>query len=335
MKKRIKGMALLFLAAALLFGQSYPTSADDDTAAEGQKEAGTAEFTQPDWYVGEEPAQPVITSGTNGTGDVDYYYKKRDEGDAAYTETIPTEAGDYTAEAVFPATDKYSEVVKRCDFSISYLPSEGLYTIHGEKGANGWYTGEVTVSAAEGYAVRKSTDEPDHWMGSISFDQSQDNAVIYLRSTHTGALSDAVSLGNFQIDTKEPAIQGVLDGETYYEDRITVEIADENLSEVTVNGQQMEFSDGKAAFTLPASAEKYHITAKDSAGNTTEAVVAVFGNRLGDRINFTGVRLLSKGKAYELGHGNWQVAGDSTVYAGETSFYVEEDGEFYFSQLWY
>lgn len=202
MKKRVRGLVLLLLAAALLFGQSYPAAADDTGAQESSAEYsimvctsegniirtinisaanydttmeklpadinswklvykpgddpeayltftdittveeiwtkgisqiegslnegkfvlyavedGIASFTQPGWYVGETPAVPVVSSATNGEGEVTYYYKKAGEEDTAYTKVVPSEAGDYTAKAVFPAKRGYNEVVKTCAFS--------------------------------------------------------------------------------------------------------------------------------------------------------------------------------------------------------------------------
>ncbi len=40
---------------------------------------------------------------------------------------------------------------------------------------------------------------------------------------------------------------------------------------------------------------------------------------------------IKSGVAYSLGSGNWKVLGDDTVYSGNITFYVSEDGEYEFT----
>ncbi len=79
---------------------------------------GTAEFTQPGWYEGDEMPAPLVSSETNGVDHITYYYKKAGADDSTYTTTVPDKAGKYTAKAVFAATQLYQEVIKVSDFEI-------------------------------------------------------------------------------------------------------------------------------------------------------------------------------------------------------------------------
>lgn len=88
---------------------------------QAQKQDGTAEFTQPGWRVGEEKPAPVVSSITNGVENITYYYKEQGAEDSAYTTIAPSEAGKYTAKAVFAETELFNEVSVTSDFEI--LPS--------------------------------------------------------------------------------------------------------------------------------------------------------------------------------------------------------------------
>ena len=166
---------------------------------------GTATFTQPGWYVGETQPAPTVKSDTNGTENITYSYKVKGADDSTYTTTVPTNAGSYTAKAVFPANVRYNEVSVTSDFSISYLPvpADG-YTISGNKGTDGWYHGAVTITPKSGFKIRKAADSS--WADKISITDSQ--AVNICLMSDSGALTREISLGEFRIDTTAPTFDG-------------------------------------------------------------------------------------------------------------------------------
>ena len=82
------------------------------------KADGKASVSLSDWTYGEMANNPVPTSDTNGTDKVTYQYKVKDD-DATYSDTLPTNAGDYIVKATFAATDNYNEVTATDDFTIA------------------------------------------------------------------------------------------------------------------------------------------------------------------------------------------------------------------------
>ena len=82
------------------------------------KAPGTGKVSIQNWVYGEEPSAPAAESETNGTENVIYLYKVKDAEDSTYTETVPSEIGDYTVKAVFPETEFYKETSATADFSI-------------------------------------------------------------------------------------------------------------------------------------------------------------------------------------------------------------------------
>ena len=69
-----------------------------------------------DWTYGEEPELPVV-SGNKGYP-VSFRYRKQLEDDAAYTETVPTDAGAYVVEASVSSGDYWGTVTATASFSI-------------------------------------------------------------------------------------------------------------------------------------------------------------------------------------------------------------------------
>ncbi len=80
------------------------------------KASGSGSVTMDDWTYGEAANTPKVSSTTNGTKNVTYRYKVKDA--TEYLAGIPTDAGEYTVEATFAATDIYDEYTATADFVI-------------------------------------------------------------------------------------------------------------------------------------------------------------------------------------------------------------------------
>ena len=85
------------------------------------KAEGNASVSVADWTYGDAPNAPVVSS-TNGTDNVTYQYKVKGADDSTYTDTVPTQAGDYTVKASFAATQNYTVATATDDFTISRRP---------------------------------------------------------------------------------------------------------------------------------------------------------------------------------------------------------------------
>ena len=83
------------------------------------KAEGTASVSLPGWIYGETASKPVPTSKTNDINNVTYQYKVKGAADTTYSDTLPTNAGNYTVKATFAATDNYNEVTATADFTIA------------------------------------------------------------------------------------------------------------------------------------------------------------------------------------------------------------------------
>ena len=83
------------------------------------KADGTASVSLSDWTYGGTASEPVPTSDTNGINNVTYQYKVKGAADTTYSDTLPTNAGNYTVKAIFAATDNYNEVTAEADFTIA------------------------------------------------------------------------------------------------------------------------------------------------------------------------------------------------------------------------
>lgn len=70
------------------------------------------------WTFGMTANTPVV-SGNSGAGSVSYVYKAAGAGDAAYTETVPADAGAYTVKAVIAQTENFMSGEATADFTIA------------------------------------------------------------------------------------------------------------------------------------------------------------------------------------------------------------------------
>ena len=87
------------------------------------------------WQFGKTPNNPSVT-GNTGYGDVTYAYKVKDADDSTYSETVPTDAGEYTVRATIAETANYAESYAFKNFTIT----QG--TINPTISIKGWTYGE-------------------------------------------------------------------------------------------------------------------------------------------------------------------------------------------------
>lgn len=301
-----------------------PPSKETLTGAVIQKIAGSASVTMADYHVGEKASSPVAVSDTNGTGAVTYYYKQKSDADTSYSTAVPTAEGTYTVKAVFAETTNYSETEAVADFNITYIDTpQNPYVLSGTEGSNGWYTSSVVITPAQGYLI--STSEAGTFSSSYTVSASS-SPVIYLQDQN-GAVTKPVQVEAIRIDTVAPVISGVTDGGNYTDGSRTVQISDDGLKKVTLNGTEISFTGTTASLSVKSSAKDYVLAAEDQAGNTVSYTFHIEKSILAG-----GVSSLVSGEQYKLGSGSWKVKGDNTVYSGDMSFYVASDGDYEFEQ---
>lgn len=294
------------------------------TGAVIQKINGSASVTMADYHVGEQASSPVVVSDTNGTDAVTYYYKRKSDADTSYSTAVPSAEGTYTVKAVFAETTNYLEAEAVADFNVTYIDTpQNPYSLSGTEGSNGWYTSSVVISPAQGYLI--STSEAGTFSSSYTVSTSS-SPVIYLQDQN-GAVTKPILVEAIRIDTTAPVISGVTDGGTYTDGSRTVQISDDGLKKVTLNGTEISFTGTTAELSVKSSAKDYVLAAEDQAGNTVSCTFHIEKSILAG-----GVSSLVSGEQYKFGSGSWKVKGDNTVYSGDMSFYVASDGDYEFEQ---
>lgn len=118
-------------------------------------------------------------------------------------------------------------------------------------------------------------------------------------------------------------------------------VEDDNLAAVSVN-EQNAVPDGEGMYQVAANGNSCVIKAVDKAGNQTTRSITINGEGGkpgGDDpkddttvINKGGTYSLKAGAAYRLGSGSWTLEGDSSVYSGGITFYVNKDGDYSFKR---
>lgn len=136
------------------------------------------------------------------TGEAVIEYKEKDADDSTYTTTAPNTVGEYTVRVTVAADADYEEASATRDFSITYLPApQEAYSLNGTEGTNGWYTGDVTLTPAEGYTVATSLNGT--YEARLIYNDYTDGVVIYLKNAD-GQMTDAITVGAVNIDKTAP-----------------------------------------------------------------------------------------------------------------------------------
>ena len=163
----------------------------------------------------------------NSTGIAKVEYKAQAAEDSAYTANKPSAVGDYTVRVTVAADDNYTEASATKDFTIRYLEApENPYTLSGEKGDNGWYTSDVTITPPEGYTV--SSTLAGEYAGSLTISESPTgNVTIYLKNQQ-GQMTDAITVSEeIKIDQDDPEITATGDTANYLQsDTVTISASD-------------------------------------------------------------------------------------------------------------
>lgn len=136
------------------------------------------------------------------TGEAVIEYKEKDADDSTYTTTAPNTVGEYTVRVTVAADADYEEASATRDFSITYLTApQEAYSLNGTEGTNGWYTGDVTLTPAEGYTVATSLNGT--YEARLIYNDYTDGVVIYLKNAD-GQMTDAITVGAVKIDKTAP-----------------------------------------------------------------------------------------------------------------------------------
>lgn len=214
-----------------------------------------------------------------------------------------------------------------------FVMPEKTYTQKVETGKESYYVSPLTLVAPEGYYI--STDSDEGFGKSVTFYVSDDDAVIYLKDAKTGAVSDAIKVPAFKIDSNAPVIPGIEDKSEVYGSSYSLVVSDLNLKELTINGHRQEIKGAIVTIELSANygVEGYVIRAVDEAGNVTKLTFT-----LAEEWTKTGLIPaaqtvhLKGGKSYKLDEGTWTIQGDSTQYRGGIDFYIQTEGLYVFDR---
>lgn len=293
---------------------------------------GTGEITAKDCYVGTKP-QVTVNSKNYDADKVIIEYKPSAAQDSSYTKTVPERPGTYTVRATFPENECYLKYTATTSLKLTYITSPG-YSISGIKGKNNFYVSDVSIKAPAGYLI--STSPETGFVNELKYSTVSQSKYVYFKEISTGALSDKVDMPVFSIDNKAPAInKKLITNGIIFKDQEEFTINDDNLESVTVNGNPVLVTGGRASFTLLAKGgqETYEVIATDKAGNQITYSIIISAPWRETGIIPIGQKIrLEKGTEYSLDEGSWTVSGDDTVYCGGMSFYATSEEEVAFTR---
>lgn len=301
------------------------------------KSSGIVSVSMNGYIYGGSASAPQISSTTNDVSKATVAYKAAGAPDATYSSQKPTAVGNYTVRVVLPGNDNYGQAVGTANFSISYLPAPSpAYELGGTKGNDGWYKSKVVITPPEGYEL--SVGNRAHFStDAYEVSESTQTLNVYLRKMSTGEQTDVITLSDIRIDSKAPVFSDLLPDEEYYVDEMQFSFVEDYYQSVTINGEEAELLSGEGnihtvAFAAAIKRMTYNILLTDEAGNQTEITVTVGPAWLKDGIVGEGEYYLETQEEYHFPkEGEWQKAGDNTIYAGGADFYSTIEGTADFS----
>ena len=139
--------------------------------------------------------------------------------------------------------------------------------------SNNWLNGDFVITPKKGWKLSYYKMAGGEWMDTIVISDETNNGVIgfYLKNMETGIISEEV-VETYMIDKTAPAISGAENGKTYC-DAVTLTITDDNLDNVTLNGQTVTLANNE--LTLNPAEGTQTVIATDKAGNSTSITVTV------------------------------------------------------------
>lgn len=148
--------------------------------------------------------------------------------------------------------------------------------------------------------------------------------VLYAKAEDNGGNISYASTTGIVIDTTAPSIDQMEDGKIFYGNS-TFTIRDHYLAAVVVDGMTTKVNGSTHTLTIPADNKLHTIHAADRAGNAVSYQFYVHETWLRDGISVSGRYSLKPDTSYKLCPGKWKVAGDNTVYQGNSAIYVSGD----------
>ena len=258
--------------------------------------------------------------------------------DTTYTSQVPTGAGNYTIRAVLPSTNSHTEAVATDTFTVRYLSAPTpAFSLTGVRGDAGWYTTDVKIKPPAGYQMsvgNRSNFSDDTYVVS----ETADGIRLYLKKTDTGEMTDVISIAHLRIDKAVPVLKDVVNGETYYSDRLVIPVVEDNVKSVTVNGkavtlEQDENGNSVLVLTPEAEVKEYEVFISDKAGNEAVYAFKLATESMLEGLVHEGEMTLIPGTKYMFPKGsNWKMSGEDMIYGGGTSFYVKSEKTVQFSK---
>ncbi len=206
------------------------------------KADGIADFKIEDIYYGG-LIEPKIKTSTNDKDNVVVEYKLAGAVDDAYSATVPTAVGSYTARVILPENESYEEVVLTTSFSILKAEGTGTFSI-----ADIYYGGTVSPQVASQtndasaafYEYKLAGAEDATYSATVPTEVGSYTARVTIpenESYNSVVLTDGFTISYLPAPDSDIDVSGTSGTNEYYTSPVTVEPPEGYLISDTLDGE--------------------------------------------------------------------------------------------------
>ncbi|MCD7859267.1 MAG: Ig-like domain-containing protein [Firmicutes bacterium] len=166
----------------------------------------------------------------------------KETGEVTFTES-EGKVGSITVRATRAADDCYNACSAEYTITLTYLQIEDSCTLSGAKNDNGWYKGEVTISAPDGCKISDSNALfNENWEDCLTIDTEGANQEVTVYLKNEEGITDAVVIAGINIDKTNPeniqisystyVVEKVMEGLTFgfYQADVVVTVTAEDVT---------------------------------------------------------------------------------------------------------
>ena len=222
----------------------------------------TAKVIVADLTVGE-TVKPVVITDSDGKEQTTFLFRLREEGDDKYTETVPTEIGEYVILATIPETQKYEMITCQGSFTISKV-KQGISKVEVPDTTVGTYFEPILTTDSDGkssavFEYKRAGDPDTAW--SKTKPAKAGTWAIRVTIPATAKYDQIICESIFTISKKVPSIATVAAADIIVGEKVVPVVTTDSNGKADFRYKKEGDPDTAWSATEPTAAGSYYVMA--------------------------------------------------------------------------